>query len=378
MKRVLHVVSCLERGGTEAFIMNHYRMLDRSAYQFDFLVFHKKEYPYLEEIKSLGGRVFFCAPPSSRNIPGSIREMIACMKETGPYCAVHSHINIENAWVMTAAALAGIPVRVSHSHDTKGMEGNLPTRVYRRFQCLLIKLFATRYAACGNAAGRYLYGERLFRRKGIVIHNGIDIERFLSVPEQEIAGLKTEFSLPERCGPILGNITRFEDKKNQMFAVEVFRQLLNRYPNAVFLLGGPDGGKLEQVKQKVTALGLEGNVRFVGERRDIPACLKLIDIYLFPSLYEGLPIALLEAQAAGCFCASSANVSRESDMGIGQAAFFDLQESAEQWADRIQKAFMERTQPAAEEVRDAFQQRGYDIRLSAHNLISLYECNEMS
>ena len=123
MKRILHVVSCLERGGTEAFIMNHYRMIDRTKYQFDFLVFHKKDYPYTEEIHNLGGRIFFCTPPSVGKIFSSIREMVKCMKTNGPFCAVHSHINIENAWIMVAAKIAGIPVRVSHSHDTKGKEG---------------------------------------------------------------------------------------------------------------------------------------------------------------------------------------------------------------------------------------------------------------
>lgn len=376
MKRVLHVVSCLERGGTEAFIMNHYRMLDRTQYQFDFLVFHKKEYPYLEEIKSLGGRVFFCAPPARGNIMGSIKEMVTCMKEMGPFCAVHSHINVENAWVMFAAALAGVRVRVSHSHDTKGLEGNIPTSIYRHVQCLLIKLFATKYAACGAAAGCYLYGESLFKKNGIVIHNGIDVDRFLSVPEHELVCLKAEFSMPEKSGPIFGNITRFEDKKNQMFAVEVFQQIVNQYPNAIFLLGGPDGGKLDQVKQKVSDLGLSKSVRFVGERKDIPACLKLIDVYLFPSLYEGLPLALLEAQAAGCFCVASANVSPEADMGIGQVVFFDLRESPKQWSESIQKAITEHIPPASAEIRNAFQKRGYDIRLSADNLISVYETVE--
>ncbi|MGM9670809.1 MAG: glycosyltransferase [Oscillospiraceae bacterium] len=373
MKRILHVVSCLERGGTEAFIMNQYRAIDRSNYQFDFLVFHEKGYPYTDEIHQLGGKVFFCTPPSKWNIFSSVQEMVQCMKRNGPYAAVHSHINVENAWVMVAAELAGVRVRVSHSHDTKGKEGNLPTRLYRSFQCLLIRQLATRYAACGTAAGNYLYGKRLFKRKGCVIHNGIDVERFLDVPQSKILKLKEEFTLTETNYPVFGNITRFEDKKNQLFAVDVFREITQVYPNAVFLLGGPDGGNLEQVKQKVEDLGLKEHVRFIGERSDIPACLKLIDIYLFPSLYEGLPIALLEAQAAGCFCVVSTNVSNESDIGVGQVFFCDLQETPAHWADMIRENASFRKRPSPEVISAVFREKGYDIRWPSNCLAALYE-----
>ena len=373
MKRILHVVSCLERGGTEAFIMNHYRMIDRTKYQFDFLVFHKKDYPYTEEIHNLGGRIFFCTPPSVGKIFSSIREMVKCMKTNGPFCAVHSHINIENAWIMVAAKIAGIPVRVSHSHDTKGKEGTGIIGFYRRIQSLLIKLFANRYAACGIAAGNYLYGEGLFGTAGYVVHNGIDVSKFQGASEEEQSKLKREFSIQEEHGPVIGNITRFEDKKNQSFALEVFRRIVDRYPDAVLLLGGPDGGKLELTKQRAAKLGLADRVRFIGERNDIPACLKLIDIYLFPSLYEGLPIALLEAQAAGCFCVSSTNVSKEVDMEIGQTAFCDLENGPEQWEEVIISRAVGHSRPTTEIIQTAFRQKGYDICWSAGKLIKLYE-----
>lgn len=373
MKRILHVVSSLERGGTEAFIMNHYRKINRTEYQFDFLVFHEKIYPYTEEIRNLGGRIFFCTPPSRKDIFHSVKEMTECMKNQGPFCAVHSHINIENAWVMVAAKLAGIPVRVSHSHDTKGREGTGIIGLYRHFQSLLIKLFANRIAACGIAAGNYLYGERFFKKRGCVIHNGIDVAQFQNIPEEAILKRKKEFAITEEQGLVFGNITRFEDKKNQMFALEVFREVVGYLPNAVLLLGGPDGGGLELTKQRAAELGLTDQVRFIGERNDVPACLKLIDIYLFPSLYEGLPIALLEAQAAGCFCVSSTNVSTEVDMEIGQTAFCSLENSPEQWAEVIINRAVGYSRPTAERIQTAFRQKGYDIRWSAQRLIELYE-----
>ena len=158
-----------------------------------------------------------------------------------------------------------------------------------------------------------------------------------------------------------------------MFALEVFREVVGYLPNAVLLLGGPDGGRLGAVMEKSSELGLADRVRFVGERDDIPACLNLIDVYLFPSIYEGLPIALLEAQAAGCFCVSSTNVSTEVDMEIGQTAFCSLENSPEQWAEVIINRAVGYSRPTAERIQTAFRQKGYDIRWSAQRLIELYE-----
>lgn len=159
MTRVLQVVSCLELGGTEAFIMNHYRAMDPEVCQFDFMVFLEKDYPYLEEIRRMGGRVFFSGPPALGHIGAFLKSACRIMRENGPYDAVHSHVNIANGWVLLAAAMCGVPVRVSHSHDTKGNEEPLPVRIYRCFEALLIKACATRMLACGQEAGEYLYGK---------------------------------------------------------------------------------------------------------------------------------------------------------------------------------------------------------------------------
>lgn len=373
MKRILHVVSCLERGGTEAFIMNHYRAMDRTEYQFDFLVFREKDYPYLEEIFRLGGRVFFCTAPSWKKIVPSIAEMVRIMEENGPYCAVHSNINIENAWIMVAAAIADIPVRVSHSHDTKGKEGSCIVRLYRSFQNILIKIFATQYVGCGVKAGRYLYGDAFFNKKGKVIHNGIDVDRFISVPAEQIDTLRKSFGLNGSNGLVFGNITRFENKKNQQFVLEVFQRIAEKYPNATLLLGGTDGGNLQMIKEKTRTLKLEKQVKFIGERNDIPACLKLIDIYLFPSLYEGLPIALLEAQAAGCYCVASTAVSAESDIGLGRVLFCDLKDSPEHWCQMIEENAIGNPRPEAEKISQVFGKSGYDIHQSVNHLIQIYE-----
>lgn len=123
--KILQVVSCLEKGGTEAYIVNNFRHIDRERFSFDFLVFVEKEYPYYTDIiHNLGGRIFFCGVPSLKRIPIFLYRIISVIKKYGPYQAVHSHVNIANSWVLVATKLAGVPIRISHSHDTSGKDSD--------------------------------------------------------------------------------------------------------------------------------------------------------------------------------------------------------------------------------------------------------------
>ena len=371
MKKVLQVVACLEKGGTEAFIMNQYRNIDRSKLQFDFFVFREKDYPYLEEIRSLGGKVIFGIPPKSTNLPAFLRLAVRVMRE-GQYAAVHSHVNLTNAWVLLAAKLAGIPVRISHSHDTSGKGGHVFKRLYRQTEILILKQCANVYLACGHDAGEYLYGRTFFREKGRVIHNGIDVYRFLAPETSDVGAARASFHLPEDCSFVIGNITRFEEKKNQLFMLEVFAAFLRLRPGSALVLGGPDGGLLAEAKAYAAKLGLAERVRFIGSRDDVPACLKAFDLVLFPSRFEGLPIALLEAQAADRLCVVSTAVSREADMGIGKMVFLDLSESPAQWAEQMLKTWEETRTLSGETILDAFNRNGYDVKKSAKELTDLY------
>lgn len=373
MTRILQVLACLERGGTEAFVMNQYRQIDRSQVQFDFFVFREKDYPYLEEIRSLGGKVIFGVPPKSTQLPKFFRIAEHVMREGG-YAAVHSHVNLTNAWVMLAARRAGVPIRVSHSHDTIGRGGLILKRAYRDIELKILKSNANVYLACGQAAGEYLYGAEFFQHRGKVIQNGIDLDKFLRTSDSEAEAARKSFSLPNDCDLLIGNISRFEPKKNQLFILDVFKELLNRHPKACLVLGGPDGGMLKETMQKAEQLSIDSRVRFIGIRNDIPACLKAFDLILFPSQFEGLPIMLLEAQASGKFCAVSSAVSKEADLGIGKLSFYDLQSTPALWAEHILKEW-NLVDVSENQIRTAFQKRGYDVRQSSRELMKIY-CNE--
>ena len=375
MKHVLQVLPCLELGGTEAFVMNHYRTIDRGECQFDFMVFVEKAYPYLDEIRSLGGQVFFSGAPSVKNLPGFLKNARRIMTENGPYDAIHCHAGIASGWALLAARQCGIPVRVSHSHGTDSMAGAGLSAPYRRLQAMLNRACATHLLACGKAAGRDLFGERCFARRGEVIFNSIPVERFQSVCPEAVAALRQEFRIPEDCGLVLGNITRFDANKNPLFTLDVFSHVLKKRPDAVLLLGGPDAGLLETTKQQAEALGISAHIRFIGPRNDIPVCLQLINVYVFPSLFEGLGIALLEAQAAGCVCVASDNVPPEADMGLGSVWFRSLKDPAEAWAEEIEAKSAEIKSPDGTAVKTAFVKKGYDLDNTAQTLLAIYAGN---
>lgn len=371
--KVLQVVPCLELGGTEAFIMNNYRNIDRNKIQFDFFVFSKQDYPYLREIKDMGGKVHFGIQPSIRNVIGFYKAFKQAVSSGGPYAAIHCHANAGNALPLICGALCGIKNRISHSHATNQMPLSFIKRLFYLIRIFFIKRFATQFFACSCDAGEELYGKNFFDAKGAVIHNGIDVQKYSKEYSDTERNLMEEFCICDSNDLIVGNITRFDSNKNQIFAVDVFFEILKRYPDAILLLGGVDGGCLNNVKAKVADLGIENNVRFIGKRQDVTDCLKLIDIYLFPSLFEGLGIALLEAQAAGCLCFASSGVSNESDMGLGTVEYYDLQDGAAKWVERMLNKFDNFTPPGEAEILTAFKNNGYDITESANKLVKFYE-----
>lgn len=372
MKRILHIVPSLDLGGTEAFIMNHYRCMNRSEMQFDFLVCAKRDWPYLKEIEVLGGRVFYTARPSFLCLKSFYDGMKQAFEEGGPYTAIHCHADADNAVPLLCGLLCGIHKRIAHLHAKEEVPTRLSRKWFHVVKKCIIKLCATNLWACSADAGISFFGADYFEKKGKVIKNGIDVSRFLKADETQIERLRTEFRISKEQ-LVVGNISRFDENKNQLFLLDVFEKMLEKYPGAVLLLGGTDGGMLEKVKARVEARGLEANVRFIGRRNDVPSCLQLIDVYLFPSVYEGLGIAFLEAQAAGCLCIASTGVPRDTDMGLGTACYLGLMDGASPWAAYICERIYTRKLPEEANIRKAFIDNHFDIHESCKELVECYE-----
>ncbi|MDI9497749.1 MAG: glycosyltransferase family 1 protein [Bacillota bacterium] len=354
MIRVLHIVPIMNRAGQETFIMNVYRSLDRSRVQFDFLALSDEEGDYDEEIRSLGGRVFH-ARGKHLGIRES-RRQIAAVVEQGGFRIVHRHYqNATMLHELLAARAGGADCLIAHSHNTASER----TWLHRLLRPLLYRV-ADWHLACSEAAGQWMFGNRPFD----VVANGIDPLLFQYNPE--LRRLKRQ-ELAVDDSLVVGHIGRMNEVKNQSWLLRVLQELLERRPDAVLLLigGGEDETKL---REQTAALGLQNAVRFLGVRADIAGLLQAMDVFALPSLYEGLPVTLVEAQAAGLPCVVSDRVTREVAL-VPEVSFLSLDESPRSWASLLISEAARGRRDTREEIRAA----GFDIHDVADRLVAVYE-----
>ena len=292
-------------GGVESVIMNYYRHLDHSKVQFDFICDEDSTRIPYDEIKKLGGRVFLV--PKYQNLPKYLKALEKLFKEN-QYHIVHSNINTLSVFPLYAARKAGVPIRISHSHSTsnpKEWKRNLIKNILRPFS----KRYATEYFACSELAGRYLFGNKTFDQGEVkIIHNAIDIEKF-KFDEVARKKLRKEFGIKDST-VVIGHVGRFVQQKNHTFLVDVFNEYHKKNLDSKLLLVG--SGPLEdEIKKKVERLGFKDSVLFLGQRDDINKLYSVMDIFCLPSLYEGLPVVGVEAQAAGLPTIFSNRISEE-------------------------------------------------------------------
>ena len=292
-------------GGVESVIMNYYRHLDHSKVQFDFICDEDSTRIPYDEIKKLGGRVFLV--PKYQNLPKYLKALEKLFKEN-QYRIVHSNINTLSVFPLYAAKKSGVPIRISHSHSTsnpKEWKRNLIKNILRPFS----KRYATDYFACSELAGRYLFGNKAFDQGKVkIIHNAIDIEKF-KFDEVARKKLRKGFGIKDST-IVIGHVGRFVQQKNHTFLVDVFNEYYKKNPDSKLLLVG--SGPLEdEIKKKVERLGLKDSVLFLGQRDDINKLYSVMDVFCLPSLYEGLPVVGVEAQAAGLPTIFSNRISKE-------------------------------------------------------------------
>lgn len=291
--------------GVESVIMNYYRHLDHSKVQFDFICDEDSTRIPYDEIKKLGGRVFLV--PKYQNLSKYLKALEKLFKEN-QYHIVHSNINTLSVFPLYAAKKAGVPVRISHSHSTsnpKEWKRNLIKNILRPFS----KRYATDYFACSEVAGRYLFGNKTYDRGEVkIIHNAIDIEKF-KFDEVARKKLRKELGIKDNT-VVIGHVGRFVQQKNHTFLVDVFKEYHKKNPDSKLLLVG--SGPLEdKIKKKVEKLGLKDSVLFLGQRDDINKLYSAMDVFCLPSLYEGLPVVGVEAQASGLPCVFSDKITND-------------------------------------------------------------------
>ena len=354
--RVLQVVTHMERGGLESMIMNYYRHIDRDKVQFDFLVHRQGRAAFDDEIESLGGRIYRLPRlvPWSKNYLSALNGFF---DEHPEYKVIHVHQDCLSSVILKVAAEHNVPVRIAHSHNTN-QDKNLkyPIKLWYRRS---VPQYATNLFACGKDAGDWMFSGTPYQ----IINNAIDAVVYTYDLEKRAEGRQ---KLGLRDELTIGHVGRFSPQKNHPFLLDIFAALLKREPNAVLLLVG--GGDMPKIQAKAQALGVAEHVRFLGVRSDVADLMQVMDVFVFPSLYEGLPVTMVEAQAAGLPCLISDKVPPECILTDGLVDVLPLSAAPEIWAEKIlEKKNLPRT-----DRRSEIAAHGFDITTEAVKLQEFY------
>ena len=366
MRKVLHYVGRMNRGGMETLIMNLYRNIDQNKVQFDFAVHTKEKSDFDEEIIDAGGKLYTF--PSYRKNPFAYRrawrDFFRCHKNE--YTAFHFHTNsLANIVALEEAARAGVPIRIVHSHSSFANKGRLQkinNFLHMRHRRKL-KLLATNLYACSQKAAEWLYGGMCLDGINVeVINNGVDCEAFCFCSESYEEKCK-ELVIENKI--VVGHIGKFIEVKNHSFLIDIVAEMVKSDNRIICLLIG-DGKLFDKKKKQCEAYGISDHVKFLGVRSDISELLMCMDLFIMPSLYEGLPVSMIEVQASGVPALISDTISSEVKIN-SNVEFCSLTNTAKEWADT---AFMMIKKGRIYD-NSAITNAGYDIKVTARKYLEL-------
>lgn len=357
--RILQVVTHMNRGGLESMLMNYYRNIDRNTIQFDFLTHRpeneKKDFD--DEIKAMGGIIYHL--PVMNPLSLEYRHALnTFFKEHPEYKIVHVHQDCMSSIVLKYAQKNGVPIRIAHSHNT--MQDKNYKYYLKMHYKKQIPAYATDLFSCGREAGNWMFGGRRYK----ILNNAIDVDRY-RFDETMRNEYRARLGVSDKF--VIGHVGRFCAQKNHEYLIRIFSVIAESNRDTVLLLIGT--GELQnRIKSLVDALGLETRVKFLGVRDDIPPILMAMDCFLFPSLYEGLPVTLMEAQASGLPCIISQTVTDEV-MVTDLITRMDLKDSPDEWSRQIQGQKVPDRVAYADKVKAA----RYDIKSEANHLAQFYK-----
>lgn len=362
--RVLHENVIMDPGGIEALLMNVYRHIDREKVQFDFLVHRPDKAFYEDEIIALGGRIY--RTPKFSPIPGQYQKFMnsieSILREHPEYKIMHAHAEL-NLWPLMIAKKIEIPTRIAHSHNAKTTI-NLKYFFFL-YEKLYIKKYCTDMFMCSTPAGIWTFGEDAVNSGKVhFIKNGIETERFV-YDECIRKEKRKELGIADKF--VVGHVGRFMQQKNHSYLIDIFEQIVEKNDNAVLMLVS-DGHLMEDIKKKVHNLGLDDKVLFLGNRRDVNQLMQAMDVFVFPSLWEGLPLTGIEAQASGLPVVMSDVITNEVCV-TDNVHMMSLNASPESWANKILEVCCNfNRKNVQQEIIDG----GFDIRTTAAWLQDFY------
>lgn len=359
--RVLNMFTIMDRGGAETMVMNYYRHIDRTKVQFDFLVHREQRGAYDDEIERMGGRIYRMCPVYPQNFSRYKRDLRTFFRAHPEYKIIHSHMSELGYFAFREAERQGVPVRICHAHNAPhGFDAKMIMRTYfkKRMMPYLTHLFM-----CGEESGKWLYGEKN-KSRFIMLNNAIDAAVY-SFDASKREEMRRQLDLTDEL--VIGHVGRFNPQKNHPFLLDIFAALLKKEPNAALLLVG-GGADMPKIQAKAQELGIAERVRFLGVRSDVADLMQTMDVFAFPSLYEGLPVTMVEAQASGLPCIISDKVPPECILTDGLVNIMPLSVSPEVWAEKI---LTMRAVPRTDR-HEEIAAHGFDISTEAVKLQEFY------
>ena len=367
-KRVLHVVGRMNRGGIETWLMHVLRSLDPGRLRIDFLVQTDEAADYDLEIAAYGARLLRCGV--SWRSPAYGPAVTSLLHRFGPFDAVHSHVHHFSGFLLRIAHRVGVPLRIAHSHsDTSRQDvaASWPRRRYLGLAKAWIRRHATHWLAASQAAGSALFGAPWGAdRRSQVLHCGINLQSFRRRQTRELARERLRIAGDEL---VIGHVGRFDAPKNHPFLIEIAAEAARRMPRVRLLLVG-DGPGRPEIERQADALGLGLRTIFLGSRADVPDLLPAMDVFVFPSLWEGLPLTVVEAQAAGLPCLISDVISPETIVVPDLVQRIQTAAGPSAWAEKLIAAVHEGGDQVA--ALDRLEKTDFNIERCLETLYALY------
>lgn len=367
--RILQENVIMDPGGIESLLMNLYRHIDRDIIQFDFMLHRANKGVYDDEIRKLGGNIYISEPFNPFHHEKYLNSMRTIINNHPEYKIIHAHSEL-NYWPLKIAKQLGVPIRISHSHNAKSTI-NLKY-MFLCYEKAFIKNVATDWFMCSTLAGEWTYGKKAVKDgKCIFLKNGIETQNYVynrKIREEK----RKELGITDNF--VIGHIGRFMQQKNHTFLIDIFSKVKKMNPKSKLLLVS-EGRLFDDIKQKVSSYGLQNDVLFLGFRSDVNKLMQAMDVFVLPSLWEGLPFTLIEAQAAGLPCVISDVISDESIV-TDLIKKESLKQSAEVWAKEILDIYNAKTR---KDTSNLVKEAGFDIQTSAKWLQEYYlkrYCNE--
>ncbi len=373
--KVLHVIGGFNVGGVETWLLNVARNLPKPGYQFDFFAVSPKEAPLENEVFKLGCRIFKTKSirPSVLSIYSDLKKVV---RENGPYDVLHSHVHYFSGFIMLVGYILKIPVRIVHAHtDTRLKESHsgIWRRAYVESMRILIHFFATKGIGGSSETAKDQFGKNWVKdARWQILPCGIDFKRF-DIPRDRL--LPLSLGIPAGV-KVIGHVGRFEPVKNHFFLIRIFKRLLDRGNDLYLVLIG-DGNLRGVVEKQVRHLGILDRVIFLGLRDDVPNLLRsVVDVFLLPSLYEGMPLAFIEAQLAGCCCLGADTFSEEAILDAKNAILLNLGEPLDEWVNKIEDLLSHSKKEDSEVPLSKYYNSNFELKTNIRRLLFFYHNKE--